>query len=238
MLSLAARRNGAPKPSREEIRKRVKLDVKQVKKAAVQKGAKVLAPQPQVTTVQRWLRPDQLSSGTSGNGPGQKRLIQELTRLPTSADLASKVHCYAGVDDAGTIVEVKALMTPQKGAYQGRVIEVKLTNFVGQYPFSAPAVTVATPVYHYAISNQGYMCLPLIQHGWSPAITLLRLLDEIYMLIAEHETFDPTAELSIRCVASFRLFFDSVTVTPDVAIPISQVVVVGVVTGGSGQVLR
>jgi ubiquitin-protein ligase len=203
VLSLAARRNGAPKPTRDEHRANVnKIDVRKVKVAAVQKGAKRMVAPPPSTTVARWLTIasllDEVQAKAQKPCGVQRRLLAELHKLASAPEAIDKIHCFPGVDASGSVVAIKVMLTPQKGSYQGRVIEVDLTDFLGRFPFSPPRVVIKTPLYHYAVSNSGTMCLPLVNNEWSPALSLLRLVDEIYMLVVEHETFDPTAALSIR----------------------------------------
>ena len=53
-------------------------------------------------------------------------------------------------------------------------------------------------MYHYAVSTEGQVCLPLLREGWSPARSVGDALHELRSLLFEYATFDPTAELSQR----------------------------------------
>jgi ubiquitin-protein ligase len=198
VISLEARRNGAPKPTREEFRRRVaKVNVQTVKGACVQRGAKILAPPPMASTVKTWTTTSVFAASIP-RGVAQKRLVKDVNIIAGSAKLANKVVCFPGLDEAGNMISLKALVLPKKGPYAGRVIEINLTGLDSGFPFQAPRVNVASPLYHYAVSTQGGVCLEMLQYAWSPKTTLEEVLDSLYKLIVEHESFDPTCNLSIR----------------------------------------
>ena len=75
-----------------------------------------------------------------------------------------------GSDDSG-VVNLKVLTFPYKGPYQDRVCALDI-NFPTDYPFQPPKVSYIEEMYHYAISNTGDICLPLLKDQWSPSYTL------------------------------------------------------------------
>jgi len=66
-------------------------------------------------------------------------------------------------------------------------------------------MTFATPIYHYAVSTAGGVCLDVLQNAWSPAVTLDAVLAQVLSLIEDPATADPTAQLSQRSWLSEKL---------------------------------
>jgi len=57
------------------------------------------------------------------------------------------------------------------------------------YPFAAPIVRFAPPLHlhHFAVDNDGKVCLPLIVNDWSPTTSLVSVCDELIMLVVSPE---------------------------------------------------
>ena len=98
----------------------------------------------------------------------------------------------------GEVTALKVLMHGRTGSpYQNGVFEV-LVRFPTDYPFTPPAVRIVTPIYHYAVSSQGGVCLDILRDAWSPALTFGKVLTTLGQLVFDSDTFDPTCELSLR----------------------------------------
>jgi ubiquitin-conjugating enzyme E2 D/E len=106
---------------------------------------------------------------------------------------------FPGLQSDGKIgSELKVLFVMRRcQPYEGRVFELRMT-FPPDYPFKTPRLRFETPIYHYAVSTLGGMCLDKFKDRWSPALSLAVVLREVDELIHDHSLTDPKAELSQR----------------------------------------
>ena len=205
VVSLEARRNGAPKPDIKERQKKIPKTLAACKVAKARVGALQTPRTLQKPAVFGPLCNTVLAKAT-GKGGKHKRLHQELNKMLSGA-LAPGFYVYPGVDDQGGISTLKVLMHCSATPYRNKVFRL-LVAIPETYPFSAPRVSFDTPVYHYAVSTTGGVCLPICSDSWSPAKTINDVLVQLKDLITEHEQYDPTAEYSQRSWLSELLRVD------------------------------
>ena len=197
VVSLAARRNGAPKPAPRAATAKPR-ELAAVAPKPPRRGALAAAPPPPPPPAARVDEVVPLAAfvarGDAGTRAGvQKRLAKELARVATDCTTAA---CDVALGADGAVLELRARLNGA-GAYAGRAVDVAIA-IPRDYPFSAPRATIRTPMYHYAVSTEGQVCLPLLREGWSPARSVGDALHELRSLLFEYATFDPTAELSQR----------------------------------------
>ena len=60
---------------------------------------------------------------------------------------------------------------PPNSPYQGGVFYLNI-NFPQDYPFKPPQISFKTQIYHPNINNEGCICLDILQHKWTPALTI------------------------------------------------------------------
>jgi ubiquitin-protein ligase/Mg-chelatase subunit ChlD len=217
VVSLEARRNGAPRPNRAAMKARIKAttSLSTVRAACVKKGAMVApavssAAEPATfMPVAAMLAAGAGAAAAGGGGTravANKRIRKELERLAAAfaadsgaSGTGSLFQAFPGVTASGDITQIKFAMTPRKAPYAGRVWELMLDIPVS-YPMAPPRVTVVTPIYHYAVSTQGKFggCLPVLQAQWSPASTVAMVLDQLAELLFEPDSFDPECSYSVR----------------------------------------
>lgn len=59
------------------------------------------------------------------------------------------------------------------------------------YPYEPPFVTILNDVFHPNVSDNGVICLDLLQEAWTPNLTTLKILMEIQTLLSNPNMEDP-----------------------------------------------
>ena len=112
---------------------------------------------------------------TRGPSTGRQRRVQkELEDLAKAQ--SGRFHVFPGGHTDGTCIDFLKVLMPglARTPYEGGVFQL-FVEFPSDYPFSPPKLTIVTPIYHYAVSNNGKMCLEVLNSGWSPARTVLQV---------------------------------------------------------------
>ena len=115
-----------------------------------------------------------------------KRLTQELKELSTDPP----THISAGPmgDD---IFRWNACITgPPDSPYAGGLFNLSIF-FTDKYPFKPPKIKFVTKIYHPNINGYGSICLDILNKGWSPALTVSKLLLSISSLLTDPNPDDP-----------------------------------------------
>ncbi|KAJ7489592.1 ubiquitin-conjugating enzyme/RWD-like protein [Mycena latifolia] len=79
---------------------------------------------------------------------------------------------------------------PEGSVYEGGVFHIAV-NLPPDYPFSAPKVTFKTRIYHMNISDQGNICIDILKHNWSPALSLFKVILSLSSLLTDPNPKDP-----------------------------------------------
>ncbi|KAI0079170.1 hypothetical protein K474DRAFT_1705843 [Panus rudis PR-1116 ss-1] len=79
---------------------------------------------------------------------------------------------------------------PEGSVYEGGVFDVDIT-LAADYPFSAPRMTFATRIYHMNISERGGICIDILKHNWSPALSLYKVILSLSSLLTDPNPRDP-----------------------------------------------
>lgn len=142
VISLAARRNGAPRPA-AGTRKRPALAT--ATRAQPRKGAMVVKPSPPTAgadVVTTWLSSDAYLAGGKARGRAgqQRRIMLDVhslqARCAATAD-RTFLKVFVGMTAAGDVHQLKLLLVMRALHYRGHVCEVHIT-FPPSYPFAAP----------------------------------------------------------------------------------------------------
>merc|ERR1712176_242422 len=82
------------------------------------------------------------------------------------------------------------LQGPSDTPYSGGEFELEM--FLGkEYPMHPPSVRFLTPVFHPNVDNLGRICLDILAHKWSPALTIGSVLLSLEVLLPAPNPDDP-----------------------------------------------
>ena len=83
-----------------------------------------------------------------------------------------------------------AIFAPSDSPYAGGVFRLSI-RFPTDYPFKQPHVQFLTKIYHPNINASGGICLDILKHQWSPALTISKVLLSILSLLTDPNPNDP-----------------------------------------------
>lgn len=79
---------------------------------------------------------------------------------------------------------------PEGSVYEGGVFEVEV-QLAHDYPFSAPKILFQTRIYHMNISDRGNVCIDILKHNWSPALSVFKVILSLSSLLTDPNPSDP-----------------------------------------------
>ena len=115
-----------------------------------------------------------------------KRLTQELKDLSTDPP----THISAGPEGTDIFRWIACITGPPDSPYAGGLFNLSI-SFTGKYPFKPPKVKFTTKIYHPNINKYGSICLDILNKGWSPALTVSKVLLSISSLLTDPNPDDP-----------------------------------------------
>ncbi|RIB29720.1 ubiquitin-conjugating enzyme E2 [Gigaspora rosea] len=77
-----------------------------------------------------------------------------------------------------------SIFGPTKSSYQDGVFFLDI-HFPTNYPFQPPKVYFTTKVYHPNINSNGSICIDVLASGWSPALSISKVLLCIWFLLTD-----------------------------------------------------
>jgi len=83
-----------------------------------------------------------------------------------------------------------AIPGPEGSCYEGGLFHVDIT-LGHDYPFTAPKVTFRTRIYHMNINDRGSICIDILKHNWSPALSLFKVILSLSSLLTDPNPKDP-----------------------------------------------
>ena len=82
------------------------------------------------------------------------------------------------------------ILGPTETPYEGGIFKLNI-SVLQDYPFKPPIVTFKTKIYHPNINSEGSICLDILKTGWSPALTISKILLSICSLLSDPNPNDP-----------------------------------------------
>jgi len=189
VVSLCARRGGAAKPP---FRLRETVDLSSVSERTITNGsavksAQVLAPdlaKKAVVSASAMDTATMTSVCPAGNA-SLKRIMKELVKV--AVDAGEGIHIFPASDDIRfwrVLLEGPADSPFNKGVFQ---LSVEIPE---SYPFKPPKIRFITPIYHCNVSDSGLICLDVLADGWNPALTVMKAIESIRMMLINPNTDD------------------------------------------------
>ncbi|KAJ3687227.1 hypothetical protein LUZ61_016391 [Rhynchospora tenuis] len=124
------------------------------------------------------------SSATSASASG-KRIQKEMVDLNSTPP----GDCSAGPKNDNLYHWIATLIGPSGSPYEGGIFFLDLI-FPCDYPFNPPSVNFKTRIYHCNVDSTGKLSLGILKDGWSPAMTISKLLLAIRSIITNPDPSD------------------------------------------------
>ncbi|KAH9395000.1 PREDICTED: ubiquitin-conjugating enzyme E2-17 kDa-like [Rhagoletis zephyria] len=131
-----------------------------------------------------------------------KKELDDLKRDPPA-------QCSAGPVGDDLYNWQATISGPSESPYQGGVFFLVIT-FPTDYPFKPPRVRFTTKIYHPNISSNGSICLDILKHQWSPALTISKVLLSICSLLCDPNPDDPLVPDSARMYKADRTKYNEI----------------------------
>jgi ubiquitin-conjugating enzyme E2 D/E len=124
-------------------------------------------------------------SGSRGAG-AVKRVLREFTEIQLQVG-AVGLHVFVNATDCRCW---KAVLSGLEGQpYSGGTWMLTI-DFPENYPFAAPKIRFVTPMFHPNVSSDGRVCLDILKGGWSPALTAMKVLQSLRLMVLEPNADD------------------------------------------------
>ena len=213
VVSLVARRGGAPKPPRPpQPPSLASIPLSKVTGGGAVERVAVVPRRASTRVVAAAALPHHDAAAASTKrglrGGTAKRVLTELMQVAKGDESVwlhsgEGVHLFPAEDD---LTYMRALIEGPAGSpFAGGVFSLGV-SILSDYPESPPTIGFETPIYHCNVSDAGAICLDLLREKWSPSLTVPKLLEAIRFLMAAPNPDDALrqylAELTISAAKS------------------------------------
>ncbi|KAL9918756.1 ubiquitin-conjugating enzyme E2 2-like [Glossina fuscipes fuscipes] len=137
------------------------------------------------------------STSTASSSKSRKKTSGALSRsarriqreLAEMANDRSSMYS-AGLKDDNLYEWDCVILGPVDTVYEGGTffLDLRLSH---NYPFVPPKVAFRTRIYHCNVNSHGAICVDILRHNWSPALTIAKVLISICSLLADCNPMDP-----------------------------------------------
>ncbi|OAY64451.1 Constitutive photomorphogenesis protein 10, partial [Ananas comosus] len=144
------------------------------------------------------------ASATSVSASG-KRIQKEMLEL--NAD--PPADCSAGPKGDNLYHWLSTLIGPSGSPYEGGIFFLDII-FPSEYPFKPPMVTFKTRIYHCNVDSAGKLSLDILKDGWSPTLTISKVLLAIKNIITNPDPYNPLVSSIARLYLTDRAKHDEI----------------------------
>ncbi|VDM27020.1 unnamed protein product, partial [Hydatigera taeniaeformis] len=93
-------------------------------------------------------------------------------------------YCIITIPDPSNIFVWKAqIKGPPNSPYEGGRFTLAI-RFPKDFPRNPPTVTFETSIFHPNITNSGEICLDILRNGWTPRVTIAKIILSVLSLMA------------------------------------------------------
>lgn len=124
-----------------------------------------------------------------------KRLIKEYKDITNSRECLENRISIGLLKDNDYTTWRATIIGADDTPYKGGVFQLEI-SIPPTYPFKPPKVRFLNKVFHPNINSTGEICIDILKHNWSPALTIDKTLLSICLLMAApnpDDPLDPTA---------------------------------------------
>uniref|UniRef100_A0A5B7BMR2 UBC core domain-containing protein n=1 Tax=Davidia involucrata TaxID=16924 RepID=A0A5B7BMR2_DAVIN len=141
-------------------------------------------------------------STTSVSASG-KRIQKEMGEL----NMDPPPDCSAGPKGDNLYHWVATIIGLPGTPYQGGIFFLDIT-FPTDYPFKPPKVVFKTRIYHCNVDSAGNVSLDILKDGWSPALTISKVLLAIRSIFTNPDPYNPLVPGIARLYLADRAKYD------------------------------
>ncbi|KAJ4971010.1 hypothetical protein NE237_004109 [Protea cynaroides] len=125
------------------------------------------------------------SSATSVSVSG-KRIQKDMMEF----NINPPADCAAGPKGDSLYQWIATIIGPPELPYEGGIFFLDIT-FPPEYPFKPPKVVFKTRIYHCNVDSAGNPGLNILKDGWSPALTISKVLLAIRSIFTDPDPRNP-----------------------------------------------